>query len=124
VNEDLTERNRFKKQFSNTTSRILMGAWLLVKGSGFSLKLISELLSLPEDAMEAKLQTFAGMGLVHVTTDSNGERQVEFLPPASPELEKIIWELFEGRKHDFDSVEQKMRSLIYKTLLKNPMRSA
>ncbi len=117
MNEIVTERNKFKKLFANTTSRMLLGVWLIVKGSRFSMKSIGELISYPEDALEAKLQTFAGMGLVHVITDATGERQVEFLPPSSPDVEKIIWELFEGRKNDFDSVELKMRSLIYKTLL-------
>lgn len=117
MSEIVTERNKLKKLFSNTTSRILLGVWLIVKGSRFSMKSIGELMSFPEDALEAKLQTFAGMGLVHVITDSNGERQVEFLPPATPELEKLIWELFDGRKNDFDSVELKMRSLIYKNML-------
>ena len=98
-----------------------MGVWLIVKGSRFSMKSIGELVSYPEDALEAKLQTFAGMGLVHVITDSHGERQVEFLPPPTPEVENIIWELFEGRKNDFESVELKMRSLIYKTLLTMPL---
>jgi len=121
VTDAITERNKFKKLFSNTTSRTLLGVWLLVKGSRFSMKSVVELLSLPEDALEAKLQTFAGVGLVHVTTDSQGERQVEFLPPASPDLEKIIWELFDGRKNDFDSVELKLRSLIYKNLLTTPL---
>jgi hypothetical protein len=117
VTDAITERNKFKKLFSNTTSRSLLGVWLLVKGSRFSMKSVVELLSLPEDALEAKLQTFAGMGLVHVITDAKGERQIEFLPSPTQDLEKIIWELFEGRKNDFEAVELKLRSLIYKTLL-------
>lgn len=121
MNESITERNKYIKLFSNTTSRVLLGVWLLVKGSSFSLKTVGELISLPEDALEAKLQTFAGIGLVHVTTDNTGERQVEFLPAPTPEMEKIIWELFEGRKNDFEIVELKMRSLIYKTLLITPI---
>lgn len=121
MTDGITERNKFKKVFSNTTSRLLLGAWLLVKGSRFPLKSIAELISLPEDALEAKLQTFAGMGLVHVITDKNGEQQVEFLPSPTSELEKMIVELFEGRKNDFDSIELKMRSLIYKALLVNPL---
>lgn len=119
--EIATERNKFKKLFSNSTSRMLLGAWLILKGSKFSMKAIGELISMPEDALEAKLQTFAGMGMVHVTTGPLGERQVEFLPPPTPELEKIIWELFDGRRSDFESVELKIRSLIYKTLLTIPL---
>lgn len=117
MSEIITERNKFKKLFSNTTSRILLGVWLIAKGSRFSIHAIAELISFPEDALEAKLQTFAGMGLVHVISDNKGDRQVEFLPAVSPEIEKIIWELFDGRKSDFEAVELKMRSLIYKNLL-------
>ena len=115
--ETIIDRNRFKKIFSNTTSRMLMGVWMIVKGSRFSMKSIAELLSLPEDALDAKLQTFAGVGLVHVTADAMGERQVEFLSAPNPEMEKVIGGLFEGRHHDFEAVELKMRSLIYKNLL-------
>ncbi len=115
--EDRTDRNKFKKLFSNPTSRMLLGAWLLVKGSRFSFGGVAELLSLHEDALEAKLQTFAGMGLVHVTMAVGGERQVEFLPPPTPDVEKTIWELFDGRKQDFDAVESKLRALIYKKIL-------
>ncbi len=88
MSEIITERNKFNKLFSNTTSRMLLGVWLLVKGSRFSLASIAELISLPEDALEAKLQTFAGMGLVHVTTNAKGERQVEFLPAPAPTWKK------------------------------------
>lgn len=121
MSDAITERNKFKKLFANTTSRVLMGIWLLAKGSRYSMSSVSDLISLPEDALEAKLQTFAGLGLVHVISDKNGERQVEFLPPPTPELEKIIWELFDGRKNDFDAVELKMRALNYKTLLTTPL---
>ncbi|HTC20441.1 MAG TPA: hypothetical protein VK859_06325 [bacterium] len=121
MSEIITERNKFKKLFSNTTSRILLGVWIIARGSRFSMKSIAELISFPEDALEAKLQTFAGMGLVHVTSGGDGERQVEFLPPPTPEIEKIILELFDGRKSDFESVELKMRSLIYKNLLSLPL---
>ena len=117
MNEINTERNKFKKLFSNTTSRLLMGIWLLAKGTRYSTKAVADLISLPEDALEPKLQTFAGMGLVHVITDAQGDRQVEFLPAPTSDLEKIIGELFDGRKSDFESVELKMRSLNYKTLL-------
>lgn len=98
-----------------------MGVWLLVKGSRFSMASLAEIISLSEDALEAKLQTFAGIGLVHVTTDTNGTRQVEFLPSSTSELENIIWELFEGRRNDFEVVELKTRSLIYKTFLATPL---
>jgi hypothetical protein len=117
VNETVTERNKFKKLFSNTTSRALLGAWLLLKGSSFPMRSVSELISLPEDALDPKLQTFAGVGLIHVVTNAQGDRLVEFLPPATPELEKIIWELFDGRKNDFEAVELKVRSLIYKSIM-------
>jgi len=121
VEDNITERNKLKKLFASTSSRVLMGVWLLVKGSRFSLKALADLLSLPEDALETKLQTFAGLGLVQVSSDAQGERQVDFLPPSTPELVGTIKELFEGRKNDLDAAELKMRSLIYKMLLTTPL---
>jgi len=115
--EPVTERNRFKTLFSNSTSRLLLGVWLLVKGSGFSVKSIAELISVSEDTLEPKLQSLAGMGLVHVVTDNKGNRSIEFLPAPTPEIQKIVEEMFESRKSDFESVELKLRSLIYKNLL-------
>jgi hypothetical protein len=94
-----------------------MGIWVLLKGSQFSLKSVSELLSVSEEGLDAKLQTFAGLGLIHVSADFQGERQVEFLTGSNPELEKSINEFFDGRKSDFETVELKVRSLIYKTIL-------
>lgn len=117
MTEERTDRNKFKKLFSNTGSRTLLAAWLQVKGSRFSFSSIADLLSLTEDALDAKLQTFAGMGLVHVTMAPGGERQVEFLPPPSAEVEKTIVELFEGRKADLEAAESKLHALIYKKLL-------
>ncbi len=121
MSEIVTERNKFNKLFANTTSRMLLGVWLIAKGSRFPMKTIGDLVSYPEDALEAKLQTFAGMGLVHVITDTQGDRQVEFLTLPTPEIESILVELFNGRKHDFESIELKMRSLIYKSLLTTPL---
>jgi hypothetical protein len=115
--ESVTEKNDFKNLFSNSTSRLLLGVWLLVKGSGFSLKSVAELISVSEDILEPKLQTLAGMGLVHVVTDNKGNQLIEFLPSATSEIQKIVEELFESRKSDFESVELKLRSLIYKNLL-------
>ncbi len=112
-----TDRNKFKKLFSNTTSRILLGIWILMKGSQFPLKLIMEILSLSEDALETKLQTFAGMGLVHVTTNAEGERNIDFLRSPGTDLEKMILEFFEGRKTDFAAIELKVHSLLYKAIL-------
>ncbi|HUO57315.1 MAG TPA: hypothetical protein VMV05_03970 [bacterium] len=117
MNDVINDRNKFKKLFSNTTSRSLLGVWLMAKGSRYPIKALTEIVSIPEDALEAKFQTFAGMGLVHVFADAQGERLVEFLPPPTPDLEKMIWELFDGRKTEYDAVEMKMRSLTYKTLM-------
>jgi hypothetical protein len=94
-----------------------MGIWVLLKGSQFSLKAVSELLSVSEDGLDAKFQTFSGLGLIHVSADFQGERQVEFLGGSNPDLERSIVEFFEGRKNDFEMVELKVRSLIYKTIL-------
>ena len=115
--ESSTEKNHFRNLFSNSTSRLLLGVWLLAKGSGFSVKSVAELISVSEDILEPKLQSLAGMGLVHVVTDNKGNRLVEFLVAPSPEIEKIVQELFESRKSDFESVELKLRALIYKNLL-------
>ncbi len=117
MNEFTTERNKFKKLFSNTSSRMLLGVWVLVKGSRFPMKSIVELLSLSEDSLESKLQTFAGMGLVHVTASPNSEREIEFLNAPSAELENLIMEFFAGRKNDFEDIELKVHSLLYKTIL-------
>ena len=113
----ITERKKIKDLFTNATSRVLLGVWLIVKGSSFSLKSMCELIDSSEQVLEAKLQTFAGMGLVQVSTDSKGERLVMFMPAPTPETEKIIREYFAARKSDFDAVETKLRSLIYKNLL-------
>jgi hypothetical protein len=117
VSDFAVERNKFKELFSNTTSRILLGVWVLVKGSRFPLKSIIEILSMTEDALESKLQTFAGMGLVHVTTTPRGEREIEFLPAPTIELERQILEFFAGRKNEFSSIELKIHALLYKTIL-------
>ena len=115
--ESATEKNSLKALFSNSTSRLLLGVWLLVKGSGFSVKSVAELISVSEDMLEPKLQSLAGMGLVHVVADNKGNRLIEFLPAPTPEVQKIIEEMFESRKSDFESVELKLRALIYKNLL-------
>src|ERR1700677_4492817 len=115
--EPITERNRFKLLFSNSTSRLLLGVWLLVKGSRFSVKSVAELISVSEDTLEPKLPTLAGMGLVHVLIDNKGNRLIEFLAAPTPEIQKTIEEIFESRKSDFESVELKLRALIYKNLL-------
>lgn len=94
-----------------------MGIWVLLKGSQFSIKAVSELLAVPEDGLDAKLQTFAGLGLIHVGVNFLGERQVDFLTGSNPDLERSIVEFFDGRKNDFEIVELKVRSLIYKTIL-------
>ena len=121
MTEAITVRNNLKKIFANATSRSLLAVWLLVKGSRFSLKSLEELIALPEDALEAKLQTFAGMGLVHVITDAHGERQIEFLTSPTGDVEKTIWELFDARKSDFEIIELKLRSMIYKNLLSSTL---
>lgn len=115
--ESITERERFKNLFLNSTSRLLLGVWVLAKGSKFPFKSIAELISVSEDALDPKLQTLAGMGLIHIVTDNRGERAIEFLPAQSPEIEKIVHDLFESRQSDFEAIDLKLRSLIYKTLL-------
>jgi hypothetical protein len=115
------DRNNFRKLFINNTSRMLLGIWYMAKGSRFPFASIMELLSLPEDALEGKLQTFAGLGLAHLHTNAKGEREVEFLPSTSPEVDRQVTEFFAGRQNDFQAIEQKFNSLLYKTLLTNPL---
>jgi len=118
--EPVTERERFKSLFSNSTSRLLLGVWILAKGAKFPVRSVAELISVPEDMLDPKLPTTAGTGLVHVVPDHRGERSIEFLP-ASGELEKTTRELFGVRKSDFDAIELKLRSLIYKNLLETTL---
>ena len=120
MNEFAADKNKFRQLFSNTTSRLLVGVWVFLKGSRFPLKTIMELLPLSEDSLETKLQTFSEMGLINVTTNSQGNREIEFLPAPSAELEKLIHEFFQGRKKDFDSIELKIRAILYKTILTSP----
>lgn len=119
--EPITERNRFKSLFSNSTSRLLLGVWLLAKGSRFSVKSIAELISVAEDTLEPKLQNLAGVGLVNVVADNNGNRFIEFLFAPTTEIQKIVEELFESRKSDFEAVEVKLRALVYKNLLETTL---
>ena len=115
------DRNNFRKLFINNTSRMLLGIWYLAKGSRFPFASIMELLSLPEDALEGKLQTFAGLGLAHLHTTHQGEREVEFLPSPNAEIDRQVAEFFAGRQNDFQAIEQKVNSLLYKTILMAPL---
>ncbi len=115
--EFVTERERFRSLFSNSTSRSLLAAWIIASGSRFPFKAIADLISVSEDTLEPKLQTMAGMGLIHIVIDNRGDRLIEFLPLQSTDIQKNILELFESRKSDFESIELKLRSLIYKNLL-------
>jgi len=117
VTDFTIDRNNFRKLFINNTSRMLLGIWYLAKGSRFPFASIMELLSLPEDALEGKLQTFAGLGLAHLHTTAQGEREVEFLTPQNPEVERQVAEFFAGRQNEFQSIQLKVTSLLYKTLL-------
>jgi len=78
---------------------------------------IAEFLSVPEDALEGKLQVLAGWGLVQVAAAGLAQRQVEFLESPSAELGKMIREFYEGRQGDFHWIEMRVRSLFYKTIL-------
>jgi hypothetical protein len=117
VTDFTIDRNNFRKLFINNTSRMLLGIWYLAKGSRFPFASIMELLSMAEDALEGKLQTFAGMGLAHVHTHPHREREIEFLITSNPEVERQVAEFFAGRQNEFHSIEMKVHSLLYKTLL-------
>lgn len=96
---------------------MLMGIWYLAKGSRFPFVSIMDLLGLAEDAMEGKLQTFAGLGLAHLVTTPQGEREIEFLVPTNTEVDRQVAEFFAGRQNEFQAIELKVTSLLYKTLL-------
>ncbi len=96
---------------------MLLGIWYLAKGSRFPFASIMELLSLTEDALEGKLQSFAGLGLAHLHTPPRGEREIEFLDSKNPEIDRQVAEFFAGRQNDFQSIEMKVNALLYKTLL-------
>ncbi len=111
------DRNSFRALFTNNSSRMLLGIWYLAKGSRFPFASIMELLSLSEDSLEGKLQVFAGLGLSHLHTTHQGEREVEFLPTPNPEVDRQVAEFFAGRQNEFQQIELKVYSLLYKTLL-------
>jgi hypothetical protein len=117
VDEFTADKNKHKTLFLNAANRTLLGVWLLHKGGRLPLNSLGEFLSLQEEALEAKLQTFAGLGLIQVTTDAAGERQVNFLPGPPSDLEKSARAFFDGRQNDFKAIEAKFISLLYKILL-------
>jgi hypothetical protein len=121
VTDFTIDRNNFRKLFINNTSRMLLGIWFLAKGSRFPFVSIMDLLGLAEDAMEGKLQTFAGLGLAHLVTTPKGEREIEFLPSPNPEVDRQVSEFFDGRQYEFQAIELKFNSLLYKTLLTNQL---
>jgi hypothetical protein len=121
VTDFTIDRNNFRKLFINNSSRMLLGIWSLARGSRFPFVSIMDLLGLTEDAMEGKLQTFAGLGLAHLVTTPQGEREIEFLNPNSPEVERQVAEFFAGRQNEFQAIELKVTALLYKTLLTNQL---
>jgi hypothetical protein len=121
VTDFTIDRNNFRKLFINNTSRMLLGIWYMARGSRFPFASIMELLSLTEDALEGKLQSFAGLGLAHLHSMSQGEREIEFLASASPEIDRQVAEFFAGRQNDFQAIELKVNSLLYKTLLSSKL---
>jgi len=117
MDEFTADKNKYKTLFLNAANRTLLGVWLLHRGGRLPLNSLGEFLSLQEEALEAKLQTFAGLGLTQVTTDADGERQVNFLPGPPSDLEKSAKVFFDGRQNDFKAIEAKFISLLYKIIL-------
>jgi hypothetical protein len=120
VSEQPTDRQVIKQLFSNPTSRNLLALWSRVTGSRFPIKVVCELSGSTEDSVEGKIQAMAGLGLVHILAEARTGRLVEFLPCPNPDLKTFIDEFLESRKAEFISVESKVRSLVYITLLNTP----
>jgi len=118
--EPSTDRQVIKLLFSNPTSRNLLAIWARVAGSRFPIQVVCDLLGSTEDILDPKLQSMAGIGLVHVSTDVKGGQNIEFLANVNAELVTVIEEFLESRKGEFETVETKVRSLLYITLLNHP----
>lgn len=114
--DPIVERTQWKTLFSNTASRTLLGVWIYAKGTCWPMKVLSEITGLSEEALEAKLQTLAGLGLVQWTMQG-GERWVEFLAFPGAEVEKTIRSFYEGWSGDLRILEKKVRSAMYRMLL-------
>lgn len=119
--EPPSDRQVVKQLFSNPTARNLIAVWYRVAGSRFPLSVVSDLTGATEEALESKLQAMAGLGLVAVSTDSRGERVVDFLLSPNDELVVSIEDFLDSRKGEFETIETKIRSLLYLTLLNHPV---
>jgi len=117
---DVKDKSLLRQVFLNPTSRNLLALWSLLTGTTFDLKLVAELLALTESGLESKIQTLAGLGLMHVASRNTGERVVKFLPAPAPDLAVSIHEMMEGRKREFENLESRVRSQLYLSLLSSP----
>ena len=120
MTEPATERQTAKLLFNNPASRNLLAVWSRVAGSRYPLEVICDLLGVTDDILDPKLQSMAGLGLVHVIADAQGKQFVEFHTCPSEELETLIYDFLESRAAEFESLEEKVRSLLYITLLTSP----
>jgi hypothetical protein len=119
--EPPSDRQVIKQLYSNPTARNLLAIWYRVAGSRFPMKVVCDLLGVNEETIENKLQAMAGLGLANVSTDAKGERIVEFLISPNDEMVVSIEDFLDSRKGEFESVETKVRSLLYITLLNYPV---
>ncbi len=110
-----------RQVFLNPASRNLLAVWSLLKGCTFDLKVVADLLSLSEDALENKVQALAGLGLIQVANRPSGERVIKFLPAPSTDLVALIDEMFVSRRREFEQIESRVRSQLYITLLSTPV---
>jgi hypothetical protein len=116
-----TDRQVIKQLFSNPTGRNLIAVWYRVAGSRFPLKVVCDLLGTGEEMVENKLETLSSIGLASIETDAKGDRIVEFLLSPNDDLVVSIEDFLDSRKGEFESVEAKVRSLLYLTLLNYPV---
>ena len=111
------DKNLLRQVFLNPSTRNLLAVWSLLKGSTFDLKSMADLLSLTEDALEAKIQTLAGLGLMQLLSRATGERVVKFMAVADNEVNTAIDEMLQSRRREFEAIEARVRSCLYITLL-------
>jgi hypothetical protein len=114
---EASDKNLLRQVFLNPASRNLLAVWSLLNGSTFDLKSMADMLSLTEDGLEAKIQTLAGFGMMQVSNRSSGERVVKFLPVSDADIQSSIQEMLHSRRREFETVEARVRSYLYLTLL-------
>lgn len=117
MSEPVLDKSTLKQIFAHPTSRTLLGIWARCTGTRWPFRTLAEITVLPEPALEAKLQSLTGLGLVNVIPGASGRRQVEFLPCPNPDMERLIRSFFEGWKSDLEVVNRKVDAALYRMIL-------